>query len=385
MAPKCSPETFAVQAGGHVDGETGAIVPPVHITTTYERDADNGYRRGLIYGRADNPTVRACEHVITELEAGAETLVLSSGMSAATAVFLALPRPAHVIAPKVMYWGLRNWLASEATSFGITVTFVDATDTAAIAAAIRPGDTKLVWIETPSNPLWQLVDIRATAEAAHAAGARVAVDSTAATPVLTRPLDHGADVVMHSATKYLNGHSDVVAGALTFSPAANDLEARVRGLRSSLGTVLGPFEAALLLRGMRTLNVRVARQCESAMRIAERFAGDDRVAAVLYPGLAGHPGRAVAERQMTGGFGGMMSIRCRDGAAHAIATAARLKIWKRATSLGGIESLVEHRASVEGPDTPCPDDLLRLSVGLEAADDLIADLDQALSDTRGVA
>ncbi|MFZ4808959.1 MAG: trans-sulfuration enzyme family protein [Hyphomicrobiaceae bacterium] len=377
MTRDVKPETMAAQAGGHIDAETGAIVAPIHITTTYERDPDNQYSRGYCYGRSDNATVRQGEAVLKALEGGAEALFFASGMAAATTVFLALPRPAHVVVPEVMYWGLRKWLVEDAPSLGITVSFVDATGTEAVTSAIRPGTTRLVWLETPANPTWGISDIAAIAQAAHAAGARVGVDSTVATPVLTRPIEHGADVVMHAATKYLNGHSDVVAGALIFARADEDA-ARAAALRNSLGAILGPFEAALLIRGMRTLHLRVRHQSAAALQIAEHFARHPRVEAVLYSGLPGTPGHDVARRQMIGGYSGMLSIRVKGGEAAAIRTAAAVKIWKRATSLGGVESLIEHRASVEGPTSPCPPDLLRLSVGVEHVDDLIADLEQAL-------
>jgi len=377
MHKPLAPETIVAQAGGAIDAATGAIIPPIHLATTYERDPDNAYSKGYAYSRPDNPLTRQIESVLAQLEGGAGALVLGSGMSAATCAFLALDRPAHVVAPDVMYWGLKKWLAEDAPSLGIRTTFVDATSVEAIARAIEPGATRMIWIETPANPMWGVTDIRAVADLAHAAGARLAVDSTVATPVLTRPIALGADIVMHSATKYLNGHSDVLAGALVFAraDAYADRAARNRGM---LGTVIGPMEASLLLRGMRTLHLRVRHQSASAMEIARHFAGHPRIEAVLYPGLVGDPGHAVATRQMTGGFSGMLSVRVKGGEAAAIRTAANVKIWKRATSLGGVESLVEHRASVEGPGTPCPPDLLRLSVGLEAPADLIADLEQAL-------
>ena len=347
-----APETVAVQAGDAGDEATGATVPPVHLATTFLRDPDNQYRKGFSYGRPDNASVRQVERVLTELEGGAASLLVASGMTAATTAFLALERPAHVVAPNVMYWGLRDWLARDAASFGIEAAFVDATDPAAIAAAIKPGRTKLVWIETPANPLWSLSDIAATAKIAHAAGALLGVDSTVPTPVLTQPVAYGADVVMHSATKYLNGHSDVIAGALVFArlDAYSERASRVRSL---LGGILGPFEAALLLRGMRTLHVRVRHQCTAAMAIARHFQADRRLEAVLYPGLPAHPGHAIARRQMQGGFGGMLSLRVSGGEAAAVAVAAKVRVWKRATSLGGVESLIEHRASIEGPVTPC--------------------------------
>jgi cystathionine gamma-synthase len=372
-----APETVAAQAGGAVDAETGGIVPPLHVATTFIRDPDNQYRRGYGYGRPDNATVRQLEAVVTGLEGGAAGLALGSGMAAATATFLALERPAHVVAPRVMYWALRSWLLEDAPAHGITATFVDADDPRAIAAAVRPGATRLVWIETPANPLWTVTDIAGAAATAHGAGALLAVDSTVATPVLTRPIALGADVVMHSATKYLNGHSDAVAGVLVFAARTAHFERAAR-VRSMLGGILGPFEAALVLRGLRTLHVRVREQCRSAMAVARHFARHPRVEAMLYPGLETHPGHRVAARQMQGGFGGMLSLRVKGGEAAAVAAAGRVEVWKRATSLGGVESLIEHRASVEGPASPCPPDLLRLSVGLEAVADLVGDLEQAL-------
>ncbi len=370
-------ETIAAQGGGGIDPATGAIVPPLHLTTTFERDPDNAYSKGLIYGRPDNATVREAEHVLNVLEGGVATLLLSSGMAAATALFLALEKPAHVVAPNVMYWGLRKWLIEDAPGLAINTTFIDASDLAAVAAAVVPGRTRCVWVETPSNPMWEVTDIAAVASIAHKSGAILAVDSTVATPVLTQPLALGADVVMHAATKYLNGHSDVLAGSLSFK-TKDALYERAAGIRRNLGAVLGPFEAYLLMRGMRTLHLRVRHQTEAAMAIARHFSRNARVAKVLYPGLAEHPGHAIARRQMTDGFGGMVSIRVHGGEAAAIRTAAHVKLWKRATSLGGVESLIEHRASVEGPGSPCPPDLLRLSVGVERVADLIADLERAL-------
>jgi cystathionine gamma-synthase len=276
-----------------------------------------------------------------------------------------------------MYWALRNWLATFATHWGLKVDFIDAEKTDAIAAAVRPGATRLVWLETPANPTWSVSDIAAAAAIAHQAGALLAVDSTVATPVLTRPIELGADIVMHSATKYLNGHSDIIAGALV---GAHDdaYWARLRAVRAQLGTILGQTEAWLLMRGMRTLFPRVQWACRSAQALAERFAAHPMVAEVLYPGLPSFAGHAIAAKQMKGGFGGMLSVRVKGGERAAIATAARVGLWKRATSLGGVESLIEHRASIEGPGTPCPPDLLRLSVGVEDGGDLFADLDQAL-------
>lgn len=373
--------SLAVQAMGKIDEPTRGVVPPIHVTTTFIRDPDNQYRTGNIYGRPDNETVREAESVIAMLEDARSAMVFGSGMSAAVAVFLALKPGDHIIAPKVMYWALRNWLMKDAAEWGLVTDFVDTADLAAVEAAIRPGTTRLIWLETPANPLWTITDIAGIAEIARRHGVRVAVDSTGATPILTRPLDFGADIVMHSATKYLNGHSDVLAGALA-TRAEDDFWARIRRVRAIQGLILGPFEAFLLIRGMRTLGLRVKAACENAMALATRFANHADVQDVLYPGLPSHPGHALAARQMKGGFGGMLSIRLRGGEAQAIGAASKVRLWKRATSLGGVESLIEHRASIEGEGTPCPTDLLRLSTGIEDVDDLFADLESAIRAAR---
>lgn len=373
-----SPETRAAQALGWIDERTRAVSPSVHLTSTYIRDPDNQYRAGWSYGRDDNPGYDQTEALLADLEGGADAQLFASGMAAAVAVFLSLEPGAHVVAPRVMYWGLKGWLETTGRTWGLEVDFVDAWETEALAAAVRPGRTRLVWIETPANPLWQITDIAASAEIAHRAGAVLAVDNTVPTPVLTRPIAHGADLVMHSATKYLNGHSDLIAGALV-TARDDELWQRIRGQRHDGGAILGPMEAWLTLRGMRTLYLRVERACANALRLARHFEDHPAVDAVLYPGLEDAAGHAVAARQMQGGFGGMLSLRLAAGEAAAIATAAQVALWKRATSLGGVESLIEHRASVEGPGSPVPGDLLRLSCGIEAADDLIADLEQALA------
>lgn len=373
-----SKRTLAAQALGHVDPVTKAVVLPIHVSTTYIRDEDNSYSSGYVYGRPDNATIREAEAVLAMLEeAEAGALLFSSGMAAATAVFQALDPGDHVVASKVMYWALRNWLMTEALRWGLKVDFVETDDSDALAKAVVPGRTKLVWIETPSNPLWTITDIAAAGDIAHRAGARLAVDSTTASPFHTRPLALGADIVMHAATKILNGHSDVVAGALA-GAKADDFWNRVTSIRKMQGAILGPFEAYLLMRGLRTFPLRAAAQAKSAMALAERLTSHPRVARVLYPGLPQHPGHDIAARQMENGFGYMMSIQVTAGEAGAIETAARVKLWKRATSLGGVESLIEHRASIEGPGTPCPPDLLRLSTGIEDPDDLFQDLDAAL-------
>ncbi|TXN21713.1 aminotransferase class V-fold PLP-dependent enzyme [Methylobacterium sp. WL9] len=369
--------TRAAQAMGQIDPVTKAVVAPIHVSTTFQRDPDNAYTSGFSYGRADNATVREAESVMAMLEEAEGALLFGSGMAAAAALFCALGPGDHVIAPRVMYWGLRRWLNQEGPRLQLSVDFVDTETPDAIRAAIRPGQTKLVWIETPGNPLWTITDIAAAAEIAHAAGARLAVDSTAASPIHTRPLGLGADIVMHSATKILNGHSDVIAGVLTCARADAFWE-RITAIRASWGAILGPFEAYLLMRSLRTLHLRASAQAAGAAILAEHLAAHPLVSGVLYPGLADHPGHAIAARQMENGFGFMLSIRVTGGEAAAIETAAAVKLWKRATSLGGVESLIEHRASVEGPGTPCPSDLLRLSTGIEDPADLFDDLDQAL-------
>jgi len=372
------PESVVAQALGWIDEKTRAINPPIHVSSTYLRDEDNQYRSGRVYMRDHNPAFEQAEAVINELESGHQTMLFASGMAAATAVFQGLRPGDHVLAPKVMYWSLRNWLTGFASDWGLDVELIDMTDVAAVAAALRPGVTKLVWVETPANPLWTVTDIAATAALVHEAGALLAVDSTTATPVLTKPIEFGADLVMHSATKYLNGHSDLTAETVT-TRADNEHWQRVRAVRAQIGGTLGSFESWLLVRGLRTLYLRVRAASSTALQIAEHFDGHPLVTEVLYPGLATSHGHEVAKRQMADGFGGMLSIRTAGGEAAAIAVAANTKLWKRATSLGGVESLIEHRASVEGSTSPVPLDLLRLSAGIEHVGDLIADLEQALA------
>ncbi len=382
---KLAPESLAAQALGWIDEATRAVVPPIHLSTTYLRDPDNQYRSGRVYARADSPNYDQPEQLLATLEGGAAAMVFASGMAAATACFMALEPGDHVIVPKVMYWSLRNWLANFATRWGLRVEFLDMDRLDDVKAAMRPGTTKLIWAETPANPLWTISDTAALADLAHAAGARLAVDSTCATPVFSRPLELGADIVMHAATKYLNGHSDVIAGAL-IGRANDDHWQRLRTIRAQSGATLGALESFLLTRGMRTLFPRVRTAAANAQWLAERLAGHPLVETVLFPGLPSFEGHALAARQMTGGFGAMMSIRVKSsvtaglsGEQTAIATAANVGLWKRATSLGGVESLIEHRASIEGAGTPAPADLLRLSVGIEAKEDLLADLEQALA------
>jgi len=371
------PSSLAAQGLGWIEPKTGAISPPIHMSSTFQRDPDNQYRTGHIYIRDDNPAFEQVEAVLTRLEEGAASLVFASGMAAATSVFLALRPGDHALAPENIYYGVRKWLLGFAKPWGLEIDFVDMSNTDAVRKAVRPGSTKLIWTETPANPVWTITDLAAVAEIAHAAGAKLAVDSTVATPVFCRPLTLGADIVMHSATKFLNGHSDLLAGALV-TRTEDAFWERLRTVRTQLGSVIGSFEAWLLLRGMRSLFPRVEYAARSAQRLAERLQGHPAVAAVLYPGLPDFPGHAIAARQMKGGFSGMLSIRVKGGEAGAVRSAANVQLWKRATSLGGTESLIEHRASIEGDLSTTPKDLLRLSVGLEDADDLYRDLAAAL-------
>ncbi|TBW33421.1 PLP-dependent transferase [Siculibacillus lacustris] len=367
--------TQAVQMPMGHDAPRNGLVGSIHLSTTYTRDESYAYASDHVYGRADNPTLRQTEASVAAMERAWSAMLFGSGMSAAIAVIMALDRPSHVIATASMYYGLKRWLAGIGR-FGHTIAFVDTTDLTALAASIDARPPDLVWIETPSNPLWRITDIAAVARLAHAVGAVVCVDSTVATPVFTRPIDYGADLVMHSATKYLNGHSDVSAGVLA-AARPSDLWSRIAEARADQGTGLGAFDAWLLARGLRTLAIRVKAQAASAATLARRLVAHPAVAEVLYPGLPDHPDHAVALRQMTGGFGGMLSIRLANADA-ALAVAGRVRLWRCATSLGGVESLIEHRASMEGAGPFCPDDLLRLSVGIEDPDDLWADLDSAL-------
>ncbi|MBO6783820.1 MAG: PLP-dependent transferase, partial [Alphaproteobacteria bacterium] len=306
------PATLSAQALGWLDPSTNAVAPPIHPSTNYARDENYEKVGNRGYTRDENPTYEQLEALIATLEKGPEAMVFSSGMAAATTVMMSLSPGDHVVAPSVMYFGLRNWLTNVGRHWGLEVEFVPPGDGVALANAVREGETKLVWIETPCNPTWEVTDIEDAARIAHDAGALLAVDSTVATPILTQPLVLGADIVMHSGTKYLNGHGDVLAGALVTARADANWE-RMKYLRFENGGMLGAFEAWLLLRGMRTLHLRVERSCMSALRIAEYFDGHPRVAEVLYPGLPTHAGHEVAARQMEGGFGGMLSLRVKGG------------------------------------------------------------------------
>lgn len=369
-------ETIAVHAGHDVDQTTGAVAPPIHLSTTFEREADGSYRQGLVYSRAANPNRAGLEAAVAALEGGGAAAAFASGAAAIYAVVQSLDPGAHIVAPADCYHGTARILRELVARFGITTTFVDMANPASVEAAILPG-TRLIWVETPSNPLLRVFDIERLSALAHAHGARCAVDNTLATPIATQPLSLGADVVMHSATKYFGGHSDVLGGVVVARAEDDPLFARVRLMQTAGGAVPSPFDCWLIHRGLMTLPWRYRAQVENAAAIARFLAGHRRVEAVHYPGLPDHPQHELARRQMRLP-GAMLSVRVRGGAADAMAAAGRVRIFTRATSLGGVESLIEHRASVEGPGTLTPDNLLRLSVGLEHVDDLIEDLDQAL-------
>ncbi|MFK5998433.1 MAG: PLP-dependent aspartate aminotransferase family protein [Rhodobacterales bacterium] len=378
---KLSPETIASHAAGIIDEATGAVIAPVHLSSTYARDAEYELRGGNIYARDGTPTCHQAETVLAELEEAKAALLFNAGISAPLAVLESLPLGAHVIAPEKMYYAALLWLQRQSAKGILKLSTYRPADADSLRAVITP-DTALVWVETPTNPTWAVTDIAAVAEIAHANGALLMVDSTTAPPCTTKALKLGADLVFHSATKYLNGHSDVVAGALCTNKD-NDLWQDILKIRTLQGTVLPGFPAYLLMRGMRTLYVRWDKACANALKIAQHFAGHPLIEAVQYPGLPDDPGHAVARKQMTRGFGGMMSIRVKGGEVMAKNVARKTKVFLPATSLGGVESLIEHRYTIEGPDFGTAANLLRLSIGIEDADDLIADLEQALNQANG--
>ncbi len=379
MRDDAKPETICAQAGGAHDEATGGIVPALQPSTTYLRDSDNALRGPeSFYSRYSAPNLRMAEATIARLEGAADARLFSSGMAAALAPFRTLPPGAHVVASGRGYFSVIAWLREQNASGTLRVDFFDPRTPDELPALMRKDETRLVWIETPVNPVYEVVDIAAAASAAHAAGALLGVDSTAASPILTRPIEHGADIVHHSATKYLNGHSDVLAGVLCIRDAGLPIWADIQEERKVGGAALGAFEAWLLLRGMRTLPLRVRQQCASALTIAEQLGAHPAIERVSYPGLTSHPQHAIAKRQMQDGFGGMLSFIVRGSEAGALGVIARLQLIKIATSLGGVETLIEHRRTIEGPDSDVPPGLLRLSVGCEHADDIWADLKQAL-------
>jgi len=377
--PQIKPETLAARGGLAADGSVHPVVPPILAGTTYLRDENYALAAGQgAYIRGVTPGDLPAEQLLAQLENGSAAALFASGTAAAAAIVQALKPGDRIVAPAIMYWGLRNWMLSFCQQWGMTLDFYDGADLNSLRSVVDAAPTQLLWLETPSNPTWEVVDIEAASAIAKAAGAFTVVDSTVATPVLTRALDLGADLIFHSATKYLNGHSDVIAGAVV-TASDHELWQKVVYNRTNTGAVLGAFEAWLLLRGMRTLYPRVRQACSSALAIAEHFSQHNKVLEVQYPGLANHVGHAVAAKQMHGGFGGMLSIRVAGGAEAALKVAGACQIFLRATSLGGVESLIEHRHSIEGADSPISDDLLRLSLGIEASEDLIADLENALA------
>ncbi len=368
-------ETLAVHAGHAIDPSTGAVTPPIHLSTTFEREADGSFPRGYIYARTNNPNRMALEECLCALEGGAAAAAFASGSAATMSVFQALVPGDHVIAPADAYHGTARLLREVFAPWGLETTFVDVTDPARVQQAIRP-HTKLVWIETPSNPLLKVTDITGIAELAHGAGALCVCDNTWATPILQRPFELGADLSVHATTKYLGGHSDVTGGVV-IAKVEDEFFQRVRRLQVQTGAVPSPFDCWLVLRGIRTLPYRMRAHSENAMKVAGFLSHHAGVEVVHYPGLKGHAGHDIAARQM-GGFGGMASFQVKGDRDTAMGVAARVRVFTRATSLGGTESLIEHRASIEGPGTRTPDNLLRLSIGLEHADDLIEDLARAL-------
>ncbi len=369
-------ETLAVHAGAEPDAETGAVVPPLHLATTFEHAPDGSLPHGLVYQRTDHPTQQRFERALAALEQGTRALFFGSGMAAGTALLQCLPPGSHVLFPDDAYHGFRALALQYFARWNLRCDFADLSNLDAARAALTPR-TALVWAESPSNPLLKISDVAALAELAHARGARLLVDNTFATPVLQQPLTLGADIVLHSVTKYIGGHSDLMAGALVFGADGEALAQQAFDARTTVGLHGSPFAAWLALRGLHSLPARMAWHQRNAHAVAMALSAHLAVARVHYPGLPGHPGHDIAARQMRG-FGGMLSFELAGGREAALACAGRLRLFVNATSLGGCESLVEHRASVEGAHAVSPPGLLRLSVGLEHPDDLVGDLMQAL-------
>jgi len=374
---KLSPATRAAQALHIIDERTGSVVPAIDLASTFARDEDYQPRQSYIYGRSGGPTVKHAEAVLANLDGGEASLLFGSGMAAFVAVFETLDAGDHVVAPQVMYHAGMTWLHRMVERRGIEVTFFDQTDPDALAGAMVKGQTKIVWIESPTNPNWDVIDVAAAAQTAHDVGAILVADCTAAPPCTMLSLELGADIVFHSATKYLNGHSDLTGGVLT-TKKVNPLWEELDFIRLHHGSVMAGFEAWLLIRGLRTLYLRYDKSSGNAMTIARHFEGHPMIEAVLYPGLPSHPGHDIAKRQMNGGFGGMMSILIKGGEKQTNDVARFTQVFLPATSLGGVESLIEHRKVNEGPHSIVADNLLRLSIGIEDVNDLIADLEQAL-------
>jgi cystathionine gamma-synthase len=368
-------ETIAVHAGSEKDPATGAVAPPIHLSTTFEHGPAGEIPRGFMYIREGNPTGEKLEEALAALDGGQAALALASGLAATSAILQALPQGAHVLYPDDVYYGMRVMAKDYLPRWGMDSTAVDMGDPENVRRALRP-NTKLIWAESPSNPLMKVADLAALGEVARGAGAHLVVDGTFASPALQRPLDLGAAAVVHSTTKYLGGHSDVQGGSIAFRERG-ELYEKALHVRYILGAVASPFNSWLVLRGIRTLACRMETQSANALALARALAAHPKVETVHYPGLESHPGHAVAKRQMKA-FGAMLSLQVRGGREAAIRVASRVRLFVVATSLGGTESLLEHRASSEGAGSTAPQDLLRVSVGLEHADDLIEDLTQAL-------
>lgn len=369
--------SLLAQADHYLDEATGAVTPPIHSAVTYARDGNYDQMSEYFYSRYGSPTWTPTEALLAKLDGGTDAMLFGSGLAGVAALLELVETGQHIVAPQIMYFGAQAWMQRIAKKRDIGLTLFDQSAAGALEAAIQPGKTRLVWVETPVNPTWDVIDIAAAADAAHAAGALLAVDSTVAPGLSQQPIRHGADFAFHSTTKYLNGHSDVTGGVVVTRESSTDWE-ELQEVRKYSGAILGPFEAWLLLRGMRTLAVRWDAACANAMAIARHFRDHPKVERVAYPGLEDDPGHAVARKQMTGGFGGMLSLLINGGfdAANTVARSTRMFI--PATSLGGVESLIEHRAVVEAPESLTPKNLVRLSCGIEATGDLIADLEQAL-------
>ncbi|MFI7592944.1 cystathionine gamma-synthase [Micromonospora sp. NPDC049359] len=374
-------ETLAIHAGQDPEARTGAVIPPIYQTSTYAQDAVGAPRLGYEYSRSGNPTRDALQECLAALESGPVGLAFASGLAAEDTLLRAVCQPGdHVIIPDDAYGGTYRLFARVAQRWGLEFTPAKVSDPAAVRAAVQPGRTKIIWVETPTNPLLGIADIAVLAGVAHDAGALLVVDNTFASPYLQQPIAFGADVVVHSTTKYIGGHSDVVGGALVVADAGLGEELRYH--QNAMGAINGPFDAWLTLRGIKTLGVRMDRHCDNAERLAAYLDGHAKVSEVIYPGLPSHPGHEVAAKQMRR-FGGMISFRAAGGEDHAVEICNRAKLFVLAESLGGVESLIEHpgrmtHASAAGSPLEVPGDLVRLSVGIETVDDLLADLEQAL-------
>ena len=377
--PGLSVATIAAQAGGYIDAASGGVVPPIQPSTTFARDRSyQPHPTGNIYARDDNDVGRIAEALLAQLDNAETALLFPNGMAAIAAVFRALPGGATVLVQSQIYWGTTKWLREFCARRSVTLIEADLSDIGQAQSLCAQHQPDLVFIETPSNPWLRTTDIALVAEATHVAGGRLVVDATAATPILTRALDFGADIVMHSATKGINGHSDVLAGVLATNAPADSHWQAIAIDRHDAGAVIGSFEAWLLIRSIRTLPLRVERMSQNAQAVAEFLQSHDAVAQVFYPGLPDFEGHSVAKRQMAGGFGSLLSFCVKGGAVEALRVAGQLNLFHRATSLGGVESLVEHRHTIE-PHTGIPESLLRLSIGIEDVQDLCADLEQALT------